>query len=117
MEHYGLYAGIFLDGRQVGACRRWKVTQEPIYSPDSKGPASSNPAVLIMSGWKARALSYRFEEGTKGKELEFRFATEFMYFKTRGKVTTPDVKVGVNAAEEITMEGGAPLEAVFPRSA
>ena len=113
MEHYGSYVGIYFEGRQIGAGRRWKLTRIPMSEPDSERPVSSNnPNMIIMKGWVARVLSYHLDEKVKGRELEFRFANQFMYFKTLGKILA-DIKVGGNIGEELKMEGSAPVAAVF----
>ena len=115
MEHYGSYVGIYFEGRQIGAGRRWKLTRIPMSEPDSERSVShNNPGVIIMKGWVARVLSYHFEEKVKGRELEFRFANQFMYFKTLGTILA-DIKVGGNIGEELKMEGSAPVAAIFPK--
>ena len=99
---WGMKAGIFMDGVQVGALENWTLHgQYQILSRTNSG----EPMTRRIIGWTASALRYIVKRDLTGKDLEFRFCSvKSEYRICKGQITTK-YKIGKPTKGPIEMKG------------
>ena len=86
MLEWGMKAGSFLGGVQVGALKNWTLHEK--YDVLSRDP-NGGPSVQKTIGWTASALRYIINRDLTDKDLEFRFCSIRSEFRIcKGKITS-----------------------------
>jgi hypothetical protein len=102
---WGMKAGIFLDGVQVGALSNWTLKEKFHVFPGEDGsPKPKGMIIRKIVGWKVSAVRYLIRRpNLTGKELGFKFRQKDKDLICKGRITT-EYKTGVKA-ESLEIEG------------